>query len=97
MAIFPCAAGLCSYNIYFERSKVVRREIFLSISNITAAALKLEMLKTPSQRDPLAAQEERGVVIFVGSVSMKFGVIGSLLQVYRIFLPVRLKRFKPTR
>ena len=30
-------------------------------------------VETPSQSDPAAAQEERGVVIFVGSVSMKFG------------------------
>ena len=30
-------------------------------------------LETPSQRDPAAAHEERGVVIFAGSVSMKFG------------------------
>ena len=30
-------------------------------------------VETPSQRDPAAAQEERGVVIFAGSVSMKFG------------------------
>ena len=31
-------------------------------------------VETPSQRDPAAAHEERGVVIFAGSVSMKFGV-----------------------
>ena len=30
-------------------------------------------VETPSQRDPAAAQEERSVVEFVGSVSMKFG------------------------
>ena len=30
-------------------------------------------VEMPSQRDPTAAQEERGVVIFAGSVSMKFG------------------------
>ena len=30
-------------------------------------------VETPSQRDPAAAHEERGVVIFAGSVSMKFG------------------------
>ena len=30
-------------------------------------------VETPSQRDPAAAPEERGVVIFAGSVSMKFG------------------------
>ena len=29
-------------------------------------------VETPSQRDPAAAHEERGVVIFAGSVSMKF-------------------------
>ena len=30
-------------------------------------------VETPSQRDLAAAQEERGVVIFAASVSMKFG------------------------
>ena len=30
-------------------------------------------VETPSQRDPAAAHEERGVVIFAGSVSMKIG------------------------
>ena len=30
-------------------------------------------VETPNQRDPAAAHEERGVVIFAGSVSMKFG------------------------
>ena len=30
-------------------------------------------VETPSQRDPAATPEERGVVIFAGSVSMKFG------------------------
>ena len=30
-------------------------------------------VETPSQRYPAAAHEERGVVIFAGSVSMKFG------------------------
>jgi hypothetical protein len=29
--------------------------------------------KSPSQRDPAAAHEERGAVIFAVSVSMKFG------------------------
>ena len=29
-------------------------------------------VETPSQRDPAAAPEERGVVIFAGTVSMKF-------------------------
>jgi len=29
VAIFPCAAGLCSlYMIYVDRSEVVRRDIF---------------------------------------------------------------------
>ena len=30
-------------------------------------------VETPSQRDPAAAHEERGVAIFAGSVSMEFG------------------------
>ena len=30
-------------------------------------------VETTSQRDPAAAPEERGIVIFAGSVSMKFG------------------------
>ena len=30
-------------------------------------------VESPSQRDPAAAHEERGVVVFAGSVSMKFG------------------------
>ena len=30
-------------------------------------------VETPSRRDSAAAQEERGVVIFAGYVSMKFG------------------------
>ena len=30
-------------------------------------------LTPPSQRDPAAAHEERGFVIFAGSVSMQFG------------------------
>ena len=30
-------------------------------------------VEMPSQRDPAAAHEERSVVIFVGSASMKFG------------------------
>ena len=32
-------------------------------------------VETPNQRDPAAAQEERGVVIYVGFVSMKFGEV----------------------
>ena len=30
-------------------------------------------VETPNQRDPAAAHEERGVAIFAGSVSVKFG------------------------
>ena len=33
-------------------------------------------METPSQRDPAATQEERGVVILAGSVTMKFGEYG---------------------
>ena len=30
-------------------------------------------VETPNQIDPAAAHEERGAVVFAGSVSMKFG------------------------
>ena len=38
-----------------------------------AASISRMPVETPSQRDPAAAPEERGVVIFAGSVSMNSG------------------------
>ena len=64
----------------YQRSRRSLRELYGVMADppgagdraISPAGSRM-LVETPSQRDPAAAHEERGAVIFAGSVSMKFG------------------------